>query len=852
MNLSKLSTRRGLTLFVMTALVALLSTGCWDSTPAVENDNTPSDNNIIGGGGIADDLLDRDFEVLLTEPFCDVCNDDDRAYLRANSPIVARVIELIDDAEKTIDVGQFTFSDQNIEAALVRAHERGVDVRIAIDAGQDRDGSVTRRLADAGLNVRFVRGAQVGNQDRYGLMHSKFMIVDHEILLTGSNNWSSTGTSTNEENTIIMSSVSQDGLIHAFRCHFEAAWAQAPEDSSQCSTADARFSPGIDGRNLVRDGINEAHRSIDVLMHHLLFDSLVRDLADAAERGVQVRVVLNAEDRETYEGGHWDRLVEAGGQLRFKQNNPDIFQYMHHKLAIVDGQTLYHGSGNWSGSGFFNNYEFYVRYRQHEVVEPFIGLFERLWDWSLSPTSLDTGLSAARQHFADYNIYFGNLHAHIEKQGDDGKFWDDGELLRREGYAGDLYSVADELAGEHPARHAFEYARDRGRMDYMAISPHVVDFREDDAPTHPNLTVEGFADIVSISRQVTAESEGTFVAIPAAEWNTNSEGNHVNIFGTDTLVKVERGRFDTLFDEWLPQRVRDGERPLIQFNHPRTFRQNEESLSGSWDQIYGVNLQEIPNDSERARKFNDFGLQNYPPLKDVIDDWIAGDAMPDPQVVSETQRNIQKAAGPYLRLMEVTIGRGTDIAHEEGENPSWVERDGQPMRYTRVETDWHYYLLEGFRLAPTANHDNHYANWGSGHSSRTAIMARQLTERDLMEGIDRRLVYATEDEQMALGLYANNRIPMGSEMGTTAAQVHLNLFFDAPDLNGPFDVKVYRGRIGDDQVQTISNINGMNDNWWHSLTVPLPSSGEYFVYVTVEDREERRKTWSAPIWVTRY
>ena len=839
-------------ILAMVLVVAFLGLTCTDdSAPPDEgaDDDTPF---YTGGGGPADEMVSRNFEVLLTDPFCDVCTGEDKDVLAENSEIVARVVELLDDAEESVDIAQFTFSDRRIEEAIYRADDRGVTVRVAMDHGQSRQGSLSQRMKDRGVDVRFVRGNQVGNQDRYGLMHSKFMVVDAHILLTGSNNWSSTGTSINEENTIVMTSEPQDGLVHAFRCHFESAWQEKPRESGNCSTHDARFSPGIAGRDLIQDELEGADDSIHVLMHHLLFNNTVRDLADAAERGVHVKVVLNLEDRDEYKGGHWDRFVDAGGEIRFKKNNRDEFQFMHHKLAIVDGRTLLHGSGNWSGSGFFNNYEFYVRYRNHEVVTPFLELYERLWKWSLSPQAIDEGRNAARQHHGEHQVYFGNLHAHYEKEGEDGKFWDDGELLRNDGPGEELYSVADELGERHVTRYAWEYARDEGNMDFMALSPHVADDRPDEALINPNMTEEGYETILRVASEVTRESDGDFVAIPSMEWNTNSAGNHVGILGTNTLSKVERGRFDLLYEEFLPQRVDDGERPLLQFNHPRTFRQNEDSLSGNWDQIFDVNLQEIPSDSERRHKFNDFGLNDYPPLKHVIDSWIDGDEMPSREIVSETLSNIEEVTRPYLRLMEVTIGRGTDIAHEDGENPSWVERDGEPYHYTRVESDWHYYLLEGFRLAPSANHDNHYANWGTGHSTRTAIVARDLTEQALLDGIDRRQVYASEDENLAIGFYADGRIPMGSHMGTTENHVNLQLHFHDPDGDGPHEVRLMHGRVGDDEVTSRTHMTNVPEESWLGLTLPLASTGEHFTYVEIYNRETQRTAWTAPIWITRH
>src|SRR4029453_2556331 len=54
------------------------------------------------------------------------------------------------------------------------------------------------------------------------------------------------------------------------------------------------------------------------------------------------------------------------------------------------------------------------------------------------------------------------------------------------------------------------------------------------------------------------------------------------------------------------------------------------------------------------------------------------------------------------------------------------------------------YLRMGFKLAPTADQDNHLRNWGSATPARTAIIAPSLTKANLLDALRRRPVYATE------------------------------------------------------------------------------------------------------------
>jgi len=783
-------------------------------------------------------------EVLLTDPFCDVCTPQDKEVLKARSVIVQRVVELIDAAQRSVDVAQFTFSVREIADALLRAHQRGVTVRLAMDAGQDQPGTRSSELRDAGVEVRFITGKPAG--DHNGLQHAKFVVVDGGTLLTGSNNFSSTGTTINEENTIVVHDSPSHPVVKGFRCHFEAIWAANHGGAASCNNSVVSFSPSSSPRKMIRDRIRAAERSVDVIMHHFSFTDLVKELRKAAERGVRVRVLLNEATREEHQSAHWTALLNAGGQLRYKRNNADAYQLLHHKLAIIDSKVLVNGSGNWSGSAFFNNFENYVVWQRPDVLQPFRGMFQRLWTWSLSAESLDLGRDAADQHRLAQHTYFGNLHAHFQAmQGqrllDDGK----AELLDADGQP---QPVAAGATVREAATLAYQHARDVGGLDFMALSPHC---RDDVAgETDGNMTPQGFAEMMQAASD---GSDGGFLALAGMEWSTNSVGNHIGIIGTSAAAKIERGRFDAMYDGWLPDRAWAGDRPLVMLNHPKTFRSQEVSLAGSWDMIFGVNLLDIPKTGDRNKKFNDFGLDDYAPLASVRQAWIDGEAMPEPAVVDETWRNLWASAAPFVRLMEVTLNRGKEFGSLTAQNPSLVSSQDDPAvieRRTKIHTDFDYFLTRGFRIAPAASHDNHWANWGSGHTSRTAVIAPRLTASDLYDAVEQRSVYASEDQNLVLGFYVDGRIPMGGVTMTTAAQLPARVWLADPDYAGPFTVRIMSGSVGVDGVDVaIEKVSP--DGGWVELTLDSSAIGQHFYYVEVLETGADRMAWSAPIWVER-
>ena len=216
-------------------------------TAACTSAATPDDP--WGGDGKGDGWAsERDIEVVLTEPFCDVCTAADKTLLQQRSPITAKVVGLIDGAQASIDIANYTFSVRAIEDAIVRAKGRGVTIRLAMDKGQNMAGTVASRLAAAGVPVRFVAGGGTPA----GLQHAKFMIVDELTLATGSNNWSSTGTSINEESTIAIESSDGDPLLAGFSCHFTAIWNQEPQDAGACSNTEVAFSPSSKSIKLIK------------------------------------------------------------------------------------------------------------------------------------------------------------------------------------------------------------------------------------------------------------------------------------------------------------------------------------------------------------------------------------------------------------------------------------------------------------------------------------------------------------------------------------------------------------------------------------------------------------------------
>ena len=128
-----------------------------------------------------------------------------------------KLIEFIDSAKTTLRIAIYSLNHEGITTAILRAHDRGVDVRVVVDKGQSKStNSGVPALTQDHVPTRF------GNFS--GIMQNKYNIVDDQMLETGSFNYSIAATSKNAENQIYLSTST---IVSKYMQNFETIWADA-------------------------------------------------------------------------------------------------------------------------------------------------------------------------------------------------------------------------------------------------------------------------------------------------------------------------------------------------------------------------------------------------------------------------------------------------------------------------------------------------------------------------------------------------------------------------------------------------------------------------------------------------
>lgn len=133
--------------------------------------------------------------------------------------ITRHIIPLINNAQTYIYVPAFTITHNGFAQALIKAKQRGVDVKIISDATNPSSrNSKIKLLRTEKIPVKIENYA--------GKIHSKSIIIDDKYIVVGSANFSNSGENHNDENSLI---IENQRFAKYYKDFFIYYWNKIPE-----------------------------------------------------------------------------------------------------------------------------------------------------------------------------------------------------------------------------------------------------------------------------------------------------------------------------------------------------------------------------------------------------------------------------------------------------------------------------------------------------------------------------------------------------------------------------------------------------------------------------------------------
>lgn len=251
----------------------------------------------------------------------------------AEDPVVA----LIDSATKTIELEMYELDTVTVVNALVAAAERGVTLRVILDAGSD-NARAEAKLTAAGIEVH-------ASAPQFPYFHVKAMVVDGRQVLIFSGNYNDYSFRMERNYGIIEDDPDDVASVLAV---FEADWAETSPDLACTRLV---VSPD-NARERLLAYIASAKKTLDVETLYVTDPETTGALKAAHDRGVALRVLLNDPAWGFSDALTGQDLAARGIDAR---RSGDLF--IHAKIIIVDGESVLIGSQNFSPSGLDSNRE---------------------------------------------------------------------------------------------------------------------------------------------------------------------------------------------------------------------------------------------------------------------------------------------------------------------------------------------------------------------------------------------------------------------------------------------------------------------------------------------------------------
>ena len=276
-----------------------------------------------------------------------------------------KLAEFILSGKNKVHCAFFDLDLEKVKNALNTQYKKGLDVRLVVDTD----------------NYEYVEefGFAKGDE-RSALMHNKFCIVDDRIS-SGSMNPTVNGAEKNNNNLIIINS---PVLADNYEAEFSEFWNETFGKGDRVNNPivyldgtkiENYFCPEDLCSEKIKNVLDKAENSIYFLVFSFTHDSIANKIVLKIHEDISVKGVF--EKRGTGSEYSQYRLLEYQEADVRKDNNSAV---MHHKVFIIDNETVITGSFNPSVNADKRNDENILIIHDKEVADKYLEEFEYVWE----------------------------------------------------------------------------------------------------------------------------------------------------------------------------------------------------------------------------------------------------------------------------------------------------------------------------------------------------------------------------------------------------------------------------------------------------------------------------------------
>ncbi len=273
----------------------------------------------------------------------------------------AAFIEFLDSAKTSIHCALFDIGLKSVQQKLLEKKQEQIEVQLVTDNQYLKK-----------FNYSFVKA------DKGGLMHNKFCIIDGKKISTGSMNPTDNCAHKNNNNLLLLNS---NVLAQNYEAEFQEMWkgqfkagqpVANPKLQLGNSTTENYFCPEDHCAYHIEEELKKAEKSIYFMAFSFTNEGIANILLLKNLDGVFIQGIMEA--RQVSEYSQFTRLANNKIDV-VKDGNKNN---MHHKVFIIDEDTVITGSFNPTGGGDANNDENILIIKDKAIAERYLEEFKLL------------------------------------------------------------------------------------------------------------------------------------------------------------------------------------------------------------------------------------------------------------------------------------------------------------------------------------------------------------------------------------------------------------------------------------------------------------------------------------------
>ena len=273
------------------------------------------------------------------------------------------LVDFVDTAEKSIHCALYELDLPDVQSKILEKQANpDIDVKIVTDSDYLYE-----------FNHSFVK------IDSWGLMHNKFCIVDGKKVSTGSMNPTVNDATKNNNNFLLFDSIA---LSSNYEDEFKEMWngtfkkgenVRSPSVRINQTEVRSYFCPEDKCADKVKEELAKAKASIYFMTFSFTHKEIANIILLKHQENLTIQGVMEA--RQVTKDSVFQQLQYQGIDVMKDKNKAN----MHHKVFIIDNQTVVTGSFNPTNGGDSRNDENLLIINDERIANAFVEEFGRVY-----------------------------------------------------------------------------------------------------------------------------------------------------------------------------------------------------------------------------------------------------------------------------------------------------------------------------------------------------------------------------------------------------------------------------------------------------------------------------------------